>query len=110
MIGKHTYIQTYMGNTNIHNQSLFFNACWNPHRWRIVETRGGDFPLVAVQFKAKAVLQRYKSNLNMKTTISLLDICLNGVSSSFPFILRGAFGSERVRFHVQGVLAHPQNP
>ena len=46
------------------------------HGWRIVETRGGAFPLVAVQFKAKwwitAVLHRYKPNMNVKTTITLI--------------------------------------
>ena len=42
------------------------------HVWRIVETRGGAFPLVAVQFKAKAVLQRYKPNMNVKATISFV--------------------------------------
>ena len=34
----------------------------------------------------------------------------NGVSLSFLSFWGGAFGSERVHFHVQGVLAHPQNP
>ena len=29
------------------------NNSTTTHRWRIVETRGGAFPLVAVQFKAK---------------------------------------------------------
>ena len=34
----------------------------------------------------------------------------NGVSLSLLSFWGGAFSSERVHFHVQGVLAHPQNP
>ena len=65
------------------------------HGWRIVETRGGAFPLVVVQFKAKwwitAILHRYKPNMNVKTTRTLTDIGLKRCFIKFSFILRGCF-------------------
>ena len=48
--------------------------------------------------------------MNVNTTIKLLDVSLKRCFIEFPFILRGAFGSERVQLHAQGVPAHPQNP
>ena len=53
---------------------------------------------------------RHKPNMNVKTTIKLLDVSLKRCFITFPFILRGAFGSERVQLDAQGVPAHPQNP
>ena len=71
----------------------WFEALVYTHRWRIVETRGGAFPLVAVQFKAKwlitAVLYRYKPNMNVKTTIILLDVCLKRHFIQFFFHFEG---------------------
>ena len=50
--------------------------------------------------------------MNVKTTITLMDIGLKRFFIKFSFILGGggAFGSERVHFHVQEVLAQSQNP
>ena len=53
----------------------------------------GCFPLVAVQFKAEwyitAVLHRYKPNMNVKTNITLLDICLKRCFIRFSFHFEG---------------------
>ena len=89
-----------------------FVAC--DHGWRIVETRGGAFPLVAVQFKAKwwiiAVLHRYKPNMNVKTTITLMDICLKRCFIKFSFILRGCFWQWEGALPSSGGARAPSKP
>ena len=93
------------------------DALWefsHTHGWRIVETRGGAFPLVAVQLKTKwwitAVLHRYKPNMNVKTTICLMDIGLKRCFIKFSFILRGCFWKWEGALPRSGGARAPSKP
>ena len=85
------------------------------HRWKIFKTRGGAFSLVAIQFKAEqyitSILLKDKLKMNVKTTSYLMCVGFKRCFIKFSFHFEGgAFGSEGVHLHAQGVLAHPQNP
>ena len=84
------------------------------HGWRIVETRGGAFPLVAVQFQAEwyitTVLHRYKPNVNVKTTITLLDICMKRCFIKFSFHIEGCFWQWEGALSCSGGARAPSKP
>ena len=84
------------------------------HGWRIVETRGGAFPLVTVQFKAKwwitTVLHSCTPNMKVKTTITLMDIGLKRRFINFSFILRGCFWQWEGALPRSGGARAPSKP
>ena len=68
----------------------------------------------AVHFKAKwwitAVLHRYKPNMNVKTTITLMDIGWKRCFINFSFILRGCFWQWEGALPRSGGAQAPSKP